>query len=105
VAHPDLNADLELIPSGAALAFAGGDERRALTLLARARDLQPPGSRAWAVLERLHGLVLIHVLREVEGTFALERADALLERLDLEAPRPTLSWLEERLARRRRPVR
>lgn len=95
MAHPDL----KLVPVEAARAFADGDERLSLTLLARARDVQPAGSRAWAVLERLHGLVLIHVLREVEGTFALERADALLERLDPEAPRPTLAWLEARLQR------
>ncbi|CAM3902879.1 hypothetical protein [Deinococcus frigens] len=93
MAHPDLN----LVPPEAARAFADGDERRALTLLARARDLQVPESRGWAVLERLHGLVLIHVLREVEGTFALERADALLDRLDGATPRPTLRLLEDRL--------
>ena len=51
-----------------------------------------PGSVEWALLERLRGLVLIHVLREVEGTFALERADAVLDHADLE--RPTLAWLE-----------
>ncbi|GGL77992.1 hypothetical protein GCM10010840_14840 [Deinococcus aerolatus] len=91
------HADLTLIPRAAAQAFADGDERLALTLLARARDLQPAGSRGWAVLERLHGLVLIHVLREVEGTFALERADALLDRWTPQAPRPTLTLLDDRL--------
>lgn len=101
MAYPDLN----LVPLEAAEAFADGDERLALTRLARARDLHAPDSQAWAVLERLHGLVLIHVLREVEGTFALERADTLLDRLDREAPRPTLGWLEERLELKRRPVR
>ena len=91
------HADLNLIPVEAAQAFADGDERLALTLLARARDLQDAGSRGWALLERLHGLVLIHVLREVEGTFALERADALLDRLSPNAARPSLGWLDERL--------
>lgn len=98
MAHPDLSPSLSLVPPEAAQAFADGDERRALTLLARARDAQPPGSVGWAVLERLHGLVLIHVLREVEGTFALERADALLDGLAADAARPTLGWLEDRLA-------
>ncbi|OLV15615.1 hypothetical protein [Deinococcus marmoris] len=97
-----MRPDLRLIPLEAAQAFADGDERLALTLLARARDLQAAGSWGWALLERLHGLVLIHVLREVEGTFALERADALLDRLaendlDADAPYPTLGLLEERL--------
>jgi len=101
VAHPDLR----LIPLEAAQAFAAGDERRALTLLARARDLQTVNSREWAVLERLHGLVLIHLLREVEGTFALERADGLLDRLAVGAARPTLLWLESRLELEHRPVR
>lgn len=80
------------IPPAAAQAFAEGDERRALTLLSRARDLYPPQSLEWAQLERLIGLVLIHTLREVEGTFALERADAALDRLG--ATRPNLEWLE-----------
>ncbi|MDV6373232.1 hypothetical protein [Deinococcus arenicola] len=93
MAHPDL----KLIPVEAAQAFAGGDERLALTLLARARDLEQKGSRGWAVLERLHGLVLIHVLREVEGTFALERADALLDGLGVDVSPLTLTLLEERL--------
>lgn len=79
-------------PAEAAHAFVAGDERLALTLLSRARDAQPPGSRAWAQLERLCGLVLIHVLREVEGTFALERADACFDRLG--GARPDLDWLE-----------
>jgi hypothetical protein len=82
-----------LVPAGAGQAFAEGQEVWALTLLARARDAQPPQSVGWAVLERLRGLVLIHVQREVEGTFALERADALLDAADL--PRPTLEWLDQ----------
>lgn len=104
MAHADLRPDLNLIPPEAARAFAEGDERWALTLLARARDLQTPGSRGWAVLERLHGLVLIHVLREVEGTFALERADALLDGLGVDVSPLTLTLLEERLEPGQRPV-
>lgn len=86
---PDLRA---LVPAEAREAFTGGDERWAATLLARARDRHEPGSLPWAVLERLLGLVLIHVLREVEGTFALERADPVLDAAG--APHPPLSWLE-----------
>nr|WP_246580891.1 hypothetical protein [Deinococcus aestuarii] len=82
-----------LVPEPVRAAFSGGDEARALTLLRRARDAQEAGSPEWAVLERLTGLVLIHVLREVEGTFALERADAVLDAGGV--PRPTLDWLEE----------
>ncbi|PTA67634.1 hypothetical protein [Deinococcus arcticus] len=88
MAHPDLKAP---VPPGAAAAFVAGDERRAATLLARARDEQPAGSVAWAQLERLYGLALIHVQREVEGTFALERADAVLDAAG--AARPDLGWL------------
>nr|WP_255639414.1 hypothetical protein [Deinococcus betulae] len=87
---------LSWIPLDAAQAFVGGDERLAATLLARARDRAVPDSLVWAVLERLHGLVLIHVQREVEGTFALERADALLDQAG--APRPDLEWLSLRAA-------
>nr|WP_157459001.1 hypothetical protein [Deinococcus arboris] len=87
---------LSWIPLDAAQAFVGGDERLAATLLTRARDRAAPGSLVWAVLERLHGLVLIHVQREVEGTFALERADALLDQAG--APHPDLEWLSLRAA-------
>lgn len=85
MAQPDLTAPRT--------AFGDGDERLTLTLLRRARDAQLPGSVEWAVLERLAGLVLIHTLREVEGTFALERADAVLDAAGV--PRPTLAWLED----------
>ncbi|UBV42630.1 hypothetical protein LAJ19_13595 [Deinococcus taeanensis] len=88
------HADLRWVPLEAARAFEGGDERRAAVLLARARDEQRAGSVPWAVLERLHGLCLIHVQREVEGTFALERADAVLDEHGVE--RPDLGWLERR---------
>ena len=99
MAHPDLTPDSRemalraLVPPQAALAFARGDEWEALTALRRARDTHPAGSVAWAVLERLGGFVLIHLLREVEGTFALERADAVLDAAG--HPRPTLAWLED----------
>ncbi|GGR99914.1 hypothetical protein [Deinococcus sedimenti] len=89
-------ADLDWVPLDAARAFADGDERWAAVLLARARDAQPVGSVAWARLERLHGLSLIHVQREVEGTFALERSDALLDAAGV--TRPDLEVLEARAA-------
>jgi hypothetical protein len=95
VAQPDLTGTdwRALIPAEAARAFADGDDGQALTALRRARDAQAAGSVAWAVLERLTGLVLIHRLREVEGTFALERADAVLDAAG--RPQPTLAWLED----------
>jgi hypothetical protein len=39
-----------------------------------------PDSLERAISERLYGLALIRVQREVEGTFALERSDPILER-------------------------
>lgn len=91
MAQPDLSELLVVVPSAAGQVFTSGDERQALQLLRDARDAQGAHTAAWAVLERLVGLVLIHQLREVEGTFALERADAILDGLNL--PRPTLEWL------------
>ena len=76
MAHPALDG---LIPQGAIQTFADGDDYAALNMLRRARDLQPLHSPGWAYLERAVGLVLIHIQREVEGTFALERADPLLD--------------------------
>ncbi|WP_233555175.1 hypothetical protein [Deinococcus sp. RM] len=104
MADPDLSGpdprggegSLDWVPLDAARAFVDGDERWAAVLLARARDAQPVGSVAWARLERLHGLSLIHVQREVEGTFALERSDALLDAAG--ATRPDLEVLEARAA-------
>ena len=81
-----------LVPPAARAAYQGGDERRAATLLHRARLLQVPGSAEWAILERLEGLLWIAVQREVEGTFALDRADRVLDALKLEYP--GLEWLE-----------
>lgn len=64
-------------------ALAGGDDLAAVASLRRSRDLLEPGGRDWAVSERLHGLAMIRALREVEGSFALERADAVLDALGL----------------------
>ncbi|MCD0165864.1 MULTISPECIES: hypothetical protein [unclassified Deinococcus] len=96
MAHPDLTDLRALVPPAAARAFADGDDRLTATLLQRARDTHPPGTLAWAVLERLLGLAFIHVQREVEGTFALERADAILDRTCPPGGlgRPDLDWLD-----------
>jgi hypothetical protein len=85
VAHPALEG---LISAAATQTFADGDDYGTLNLLRRARDLQPLHSPGWAYLERAVGLVLIHLQREVEGTFALERADPLLDAAGW--PRPSL---------------
>jgi len=84
VADADLTS--ALVPPGAREAFGAGEDRLTLSLLRAARDTYPPGSVEWAWLERLVGLVSIHMLREVEGTFALERADAVLDRLGWVGP-------------------
>ncbi len=81
------------MPETAVRAFREGEDRLTLRLLTLAQDAHPPGGVAWAALERLRGLVLIHMLREVEGTFALERADAVLDAAG--QGRPDLDWLEE----------
>ncbi|WP_424951966.1 hypothetical protein [Deinococcus sp.] len=86
-----------LVPPAARDAYRQGDERRAATLLHRARLLCAPGGAEWAILERLEGLLWIAVQREVEGTFALERADRVLDGLGLDLlglDRPGLEWLE-----------
>lgn len=87
------DSDLTHLLTPAARAFREGDDRRALLDVQRARDLHPPGTLLWAQLERLYGLLLIHTLREVEGTFALERADRVLD--ELRAGKPTLDDLEQ----------
>ena len=87
-----------LVPANVRVAYGRGDERLAATLLHRARQLYAPGTAQWAILERLEGLLWIAVQREVEGTFALERADRVLDALGLDSnPQqeyPGLEWLE-----------
>jgi hypothetical protein len=80
------------VPQEARTAYRSGDERLAATLLYRARQLYTAGSAEWAILERLEGLLWIAVQREVEGTFALDRADRVLDRLGLAYP--DLNWLD-----------
>ncbi len=81
-----------LVPEAAHEAYRDGDERRAAILLHRARLLLTAGSAEWAILERLEGLLWIAVQREVEGTFALDRADRVLDTLKLGYP--GLEWME-----------
>lgn len=87
----------DLVPADVRDAYHGGDERRAATLLGRARLLHhAPGTAQWAILERLEGLLWIAVQREVEGTFALDRADRVLDalRTQEETEYPGLDWLD-----------
>ena len=62
------------------IAIAAGQDLRAINLFRRSRDSFEADSLERAVSERLYGLALIRVQREVEGTFALERADTILDR-------------------------
>jgi hypothetical protein len=61
-------------------AWVQGDDLEAVRCFARSVESQPRDTFEWAVSARLHGLALVRVQREVEGTFVLERADAVLER-------------------------
>jgi hypothetical protein len=65
-------------------AWARGDDLGAVQHFRRSAALLEPQSRDWAISERLHGLALIRVQREVEGTFSLDRADAVLEAFGIE---------------------
>jgi hypothetical protein len=61
------------------IAIAAGQDLQAVELFRRSRDAFNLASLERAVSERLYGLALIRTQREVEGTFALERADAILD--------------------------
>lgn len=86
----------DLVQANVRDAYHGGDERRAAMLLGRARLRYAPGTAQWAILERLEGLLWIAVQREVEGTFALDRADRVLDvlRTETETDYPGLEWLD-----------
>ncbi len=66
-------------------AWALNNDLEAITFFRRSVSNLAPDTLEWAISERLHGLALIRVQREVEGTFALERADAVLERFGVNA--------------------
>jgi hypothetical protein len=74
-------------------AWAQDDDLVAVRCFARSAELEPRGTLEWAVSTRLYGLALVRVQREVEGTFALEKADATLERFGV-APFSTDELLE-----------
>jgi hypothetical protein len=76
---PETNAACALRHSGL-IAIAAGQDLTAIDLFRRSRDAFEADSLERAVSERLYGLALIRVQREVEGTFALERADTILDR-------------------------
>jgi hypothetical protein len=67
------------------IAIANGQDLKAVDFFRRSKDSFDLDSLARAISERLYGLALIRIQREVEGTFALERADAILDREGLVA--------------------
>jgi hypothetical protein len=67
------------------LAWFQGNDLEAVRCFRRSSEQFQKETLEWAISERLYGLALIRVQREVEGTFALERADATLERFGVEA--------------------
>lgn len=64
-------------------AWQTGNDLEAITCFWRSAESQPRDSLKWAIAYRLYGLALIKVQREVEGTFALEKADPILERFGI----------------------
>lgn len=65
-------------------AWALGDDLEVVRCFYASASGLAPGRLEWAVSMRLYGLALIRVQREVEGTFALEKADATLEQLGVQ---------------------
>jgi hypothetical protein len=66
-------------------AFAQNNDLEAITYFRRSVSNLASDTLEWAISERLHGIALIRVQREVEGTFALERADAVLDKFGVNA--------------------
>ena len=62
------------------IALAHDRDLEAVDLFRQSKEEFETDSLERAISERLYGLSLIRVQREVEGTFALERADAILDR-------------------------
>ena len=60
-------------------AWALGDDLEVVRCFGQSANGLAHPTLEWAVSMRLYGLALIRVQREVEGTFALEKADATLE--------------------------
>ncbi len=59
--------------------IAQADDLSAVKYFLRSLEALEPASLERAISERCYGLALIRVQREVEGTFALERSDPILE--------------------------
>ena len=62
------------------IALGHDRDLEAVDLFRQSREVFETDSLERAISERLYGLALIRVQREVEGTFALERSDPILER-------------------------
>jgi hypothetical protein len=80
---PDLNAGLTERLKGLQ-SIAQGDDLAAISHFLRSLETFDSGSLERAISERCYGLALIRVQREVEGTFALERSDPILEQHEIE---------------------
>ncbi len=80
---PDLNAVLTERLNGLQ-SIAQGQDLNAVSHFLRSLEGFPVDSLERAISERCYGLALIRVQREVEGTFALERSDPVLERYGVE---------------------
>ncbi len=80
---PDLNAGLTERLKGIQN-IAQGDDLNAISHFLRSLEFFELHSLERAISERCYGLALIRVQREVEGTFALERSDPILERYGVE---------------------
>jgi hypothetical protein len=61
------------------IALGHDRDLEAVDLFRQSKEEFETDSLERAISERLYGLALIRVQREVEGTFALERADAILD--------------------------
>ena len=79
IKSPETNPGCTLRHCGL-IAIAADQDLGAVDFFRRSRDAFEPDSLERAISERLYGLALIRVQREVEGSFALERADAILDR-------------------------
>jgi hypothetical protein len=64
--------------------IAQGHDLNAISHFLRSLEAFPRTSLERAISERCYGLALIRVQREVEGTFALERSDPILEQNSIE---------------------
>jgi hypothetical protein len=62
------------------IALAHDRDLEAVDFFRQSKEVFKADSLERAISERLYGLALIRIQREVEGTFALERSDPILER-------------------------